>query len=258
MRKFLFLIALAAAFSVTAEELKFFESEPIEYWKKLEIKRVEEVSPTTSEIKPKLKVKRDQWDRYLKPKSIEDLKEVFREGEHTPPLPLLMGIQNPTYQNAQNWLKYIRLKNSLSRPFLEKIRQIKMAEKSPENIVAINTIERSVSAAVPTSNDWDRFRFRMYFDSKCPHCKNMFNTLSELKKRGFYVEAVQVDSGEAPRIGGIPMFRATPAELKKHSKERIPFTVVADMKRNRLVGPIRGYHSINSVESFLNQVKLAN
>lgn len=243
-----------------SSELDFFQKNEnkIDYWneyRKSEPKAPKKIIETAKkQISPK---KKYSWKTYLKPKSIDDLKEVFREGDHTPPVPLLIGIQNPSYENAKNWLSYIRLKNRLSGPFLDKIKEVKLSEQNPKRKVAIQNIERRVMQNAVIARDWDRFRFRMYFDSSCPHCKRMFATLGELKKRGFYVEAIQVDSGPSPRVD-VPIFRASPNELEKYKNERVPFTLVADIKRNQLVGPVRGYHSISSVISFLKQVRSVN
>ena len=51
------------------------------------------------------------WDTYLNPQTMDDLREVFREGNHIPPTPLLEVTMNPTDKNIKNWLELVRRKN---------------------------------------------------------------------------------------------------------------------------------------------------
>ena len=105
-----------------------------------------------------------------------------------------------------------------------------------------------------TSFDPSRYRVRMYFDSKCPSCQRMFNTLLELQNRGVYVEALQIDDGVfKSNQFPVPIQRATKSEMKKHKIESVPFTLVADLKRKVLYPPIVGFQSIGSMTALLEQ-----
>ncbi len=88
------------------------------------------------------------------------------------------------------------------------------------------------------SFDPSRFRVRMYFDSKCLHCKRMFNTLLELQSRGVYVEALQIDNAVFKKSQfPIPIQKASKSEIKKHNIKTVPFTLIADLKGKFFIHP---------------------
>lgn len=102
--------------------------------------------------------------------------------------------------------------------------------------------------------DPSRFRVRMYFDSKCIHCKKMFNTLLELQNRGVYVEALQIDDGLFKKSQfPLPIQRATKAEIKKHNIKSVPFTLIADLKKKVLYPAIHGFQSVGKITTLLKK-----
>ena len=104
------------------------------------------------------------------------------------------------------------------------------------------------------SFDPSRYRVRMYFDSKCPSCKRMFNTLLELQNHGVYVEALQIDDGVFKENKfPIPIQRATKAEVKNHNIKSVPFTLIADLKKKVLYPPVIGFQNIGSMTALLEK-----
>ena len=104
------------------------------------------------------------------------------------------------------------------------------------------------------SFDPSRYRIRMYFDSKCLHCKRMFNTLLELQSRGIYVEALQIDNTTFKKSQfPLPIQKATKSEVKKHNIKSVPFTLIADLKRKVLYPPVRGFQSVSQITTLLKK-----
>ncbi len=105
--------------------------------------------------------------------------------------------RNPSDRNITNWIAYNKKKNDLNQRLQVRMREYltKNQKLTPEvqTIIAQNTVQTD------TQFDPARYRVRMYFDSKCPHCKRMFNTLSSLQSKGVYVEALQIDDAKVSK-----------------------------------------------------------
>lgn len=179
------------------------------------------------------------WDTYLDPRN----KEFFKEGDYTPPEAFMEVVRNPTDQNLKNWVSYIQKKNELMRRFQKRLEDYSVSQRGMLPAGDQSYLE-SISKPVAKNQvpiDSGRYRFRMYFDSTCPHCKHMFQTLLELKELGFFVEAKQIDS--APLVN-LPLLisRATPNELKQKEVKSVPLLFVGDL-RKKVVFRMPGYQS---------------
>ena len=123
----------------------------------------------------------------------------FKEGDYTPPKPFMELARDPSDQNIKNWFSVIEKKNELMRrlqssfekPILKRTdgKMIKPKEKV--------LLEQQVRSIEPRDEDIKRFRFRLYFDSQCPHCEKMMTSMGEIKRRGYYVEIRQIDDKKA-------------------------------------------------------------
>ncbi|MGK5087099.1 hypothetical protein WDW86_06040 [Bdellovibrionota bacterium FG-2] len=200
------------------------------------------------------------WNQYLDPKN----KEFFKEGDYTPPEAFMEIVRNPTDENLKLWFAYNDKKNQLSdrlqarmKEYIEKYPGAKL----PGNLggppsgqlggqlenTGRSYLQAKANALPKAEPDAKRFRFRMYFDSHCPHCKKMFGTLTELQERGFMVEARQVDNDPRGLEGlSIPAVRATPDELREKSIQNVPLLLVGDLT-NKTVYRIPGYQSVSSI-----------
>lgn len=219
--------------------------EPINFWKEqsapasISTPKPEQTEPKKSEF---------EWKTYLDPKH----DEFFREGDYTPPKPFMEVARNPSNENLKNWFEYMRMKNELATRL-----QTRMQEYAGQTNPALPapTVAKRPAASASVKVDPKRFRFRMYFDSHCPHCKRMFETLERLQGDGFDVEALQVDSGPLlKRNGTVQIERAAPGDVKKHNIESIPHIIVADLKREALLPAIKGYQSYEDVIQLLREV----
>ena len=179
------------------------------------------------------------WGQYLDPKN----KEFFKEGDYTPPAAFMEVVRNPNDENIKNWFTYINKKNELFKQF--QVRLGEYTQKNPKNLAAADqAFLNKVSQTAPAQEgpvDPKRYRLRMYFDSHCPHCKKMFQTLLELKERGFFVEAKQVDPGP---LENYPIYisRASPNELKAKDIQSVPLLFVGDLKK-KVVYRMPGYQA---------------
>lgn len=213
--------------------LSYFSNE-IDYWK---AKKAKEAA--TKEIKKK---KGFQWEKYLDPKH----DEFFKEGDYTPPKPFMELARDPSDQNIKNWFSVIEKKNELMRrlqahvkAYLEKNgKKIKPKEKA--------LLEQQVRSIEPSDADIKRFRFRLYFDSQCPHCEKMMTSMGEIKKRGYFVEIRQIDNKKAGFPIPFPLQKATKKELKAKKIEAWPVLFVADTSKKKLYR-INGYHPSHSI-----------
>ena len=91
--------------------------------------------------------------------------------------------------------------------------------------------------------DYNRFRFRLYFESSCPHCKRMFQTMKDLQTRGYFVELRQIDKGpKGPMRLPFPVTYASRKEVKEKNINSWPTLFIGDLKK-KIVYRLKGYHS---------------
>ena len=159
--------------------------------------------------------------------------------------------RNPTDNNIKNWIAYNNLKSSLNKRLQKRMKEY-LNKTSEYNPLVRKILNKKKPNAI--SIDPSRFRVRMYFDSKCIHCKRMFNTLLELQNRGVYVEAFQIDDGLFKK-SQFPLLiqRATKAEIKKHNIKTVPFTLIADLKKKVLYPAIRGFQNVDRITTLLKK-----
>ena len=151
--------------------------------------------------------------------------------------------RNPSDKNINNWIAFNKKKNALNQRLQLRMREYltQTNQLTPKVAEVIKT--RSIRQNV--SFDPSRYRVRMYFDSKCPHCKRMFQTLATLQEKGIYVEALQIDDLNVKKSTfPIPTRKASKSEIKKHNISAVPFTLIADLKKKVLYPPIRGFQSV--------------
>jgi len=238
----------------STDAIDFFD-EKIDYWNiqnygiegigsnkkkniKLEPKQSNSENVTNAEFK---------WRPYLQPKTNKEWKEFFREGNHIPPEPFMELVRDPSNRNIKHWNQYIEKKNTLMARVQLKIAEYNKAQGQKMGQRSNNILKASVKKLVEPSRYSNRLVFRMYYDSKCPHCKKMFGTLRELQKMGFYVEARQIDDDPEGLKGlGVLRTRADERELKKYGVKSTPFLLVGDRKEGK-VYPMVGYQSVRAV-----------
>lgn len=248
-----FLIVLAignATFSAASSDFQYFGAE-IDYWHE----KKTQPNPVTSVTKAPEPVKNPPiashsegsfpWQTYMDPKN----KEFFKEGDYTPPEPFMEIVRNPSDANLKLWFDYINKKNELVIRVQERMRDYLVKNSVQLEAPAKETMNARLAALPVTVPDAKRYRFRMYFDSHCPHCKKMFGTLSELQAKGFYVEAKQVDSGPLGMEGAnIPSSRAAPGELKEKNIKSVPVLLIGDLQKKE-VFRLTGYQTASAVFS---------
>ena len=183
------------------------------------------------------------WHQYLDPKN----KEFFKEGDYTPPEPFMEIVRDPSDANLKMWFEYISKKNELSgklqsrmQEYLSKNSAGVPAEQQEKLISRVNALPK----AAPASH---RYRFRLYFDSQCPHCKRMLGTMAELQGRGYLVEAKQVDHNTDALAGiSIPVEQASQSEIQTKDIQSVPVLLVGDLKR-KVVYRMNGYQTTAQV-----------
>lgn len=221
-------------------------NEGINYWGK---SKGSTNHATVKEDKPKKEKKESQnfiWDQYINPKTKDDLKEVFREGDYTPPTPLLEVAKNPTDQNIKNWFKTIETKNRIMAKVNKRLSEY-LKKKTDLTDVDRNFIEGRKQIVAPKDIDFKRFRFRMYFESSCPHCKRMMPELLKLQDMGFFVELRQVDNNKKYRQS-LPFVvtQASPKELKEKKIDAWPVLFIGDTQK-KLIYRLNGFQSANNI-----------
>ncbi len=160
--------------------------------------------------------------------------------------------RNPSDKNISNWIAYNKKKSELNKRLQTRMREYlaRNQKLTPEvnQILAQNRPKKDVTF------DPSRFRVRMYFDSKCPHCKRMFNTLLDLQKRGVYVEALQIDDTKLSKLQyPIPIRPASKKEVKKQNISSVPYTLIADLKKKVLYPPVKGFQSVENMVNLIRE-----
>ena len=154
--------------------------------------------------------------------------------------------KNPTDQNISLWFKYIEIKNKLASRLQQKVSDYLLKSRK----MAPLTTQRGMNLQNKAKSNPSRFRVRMYFDSTCPHCEKMMDTLLSLQKEGYFVEALQIDNKPLDMFP-IVAKRANPQDIRKHNIKEVPFTIVADLKNKVLSGPITGFQSVNGMRRII-------
>ena len=238
------LLVLLLASQVQAEDFNYFEKR-IDYFSagqnKTAVRSKKTENPDTTLF---------DWQKYMNPSNTE----FFKEGEHTPPEPFMEVARNPTDQNLRMWFSYIDKKNQIANRF-----QLRMAEYMKENAMNTNVptfLDVKPQVQQVTSHvDVSRFKFRFFFDSSCPHCKKMFQTMKDLNSQGFRIEGRQTDdipiSAESV---GFDIEKAQKQELLKHQIQGVPFLLIAD-RQSKAVMKVAGFQSTQEVLQKLNKFK---
>ena len=234
----MFLIICLLVISQYSFAISYFDSD-IHYWKK-ETKQYskKKVEGKKSPIAPKKE--QFSWNEYLNPQK----DKFFEEGNYSPPKPYLELIRNPTDENIKNWFKIIDTKNKLLSRLQNRVQEYSSKNKKFAH-GAKNKIEKLES--FKSRPNIERFHFRLYIDSKCPHCERMLETMKLLQKDGYYVEVKQIDN-DYKATQGIPL-NITPAnkeDLHKKDIQSVPVLFVGDLNKKQVfrVQGYRDYHEI--------------
>ena len=254
----IFLFFFSSYFLVPHRALSFeYFDKSIDYWDLKETRKKsqslhEPFKPKSSIQNPKASQEKRKfnWETYLNPKTTDDLKEVFREGDYTPPTPLLEVANNPTDENIKNWFKLIKKKNQfmakLSNKMSDYLKRTSHLKPTERKFIE-KQVSRQKDKIEPQSIDFKRFQFRMYFESSCPHCRQMMDELVKLQDMGFYIELRQIDDDKS-YARGLPFIvhKASQAELKEKKIEAWPVLFVADQKK-KVVYRINGFQKAEDI-----------
>jgi hypothetical protein len=226
-----------------AGQFQYFDG-PVNYWGK-DAKDEVDFNPKqdVTKSKPETSKKEDaantiakekeefQWNKFLDPNN----KEFFREGDYTPPEPFMELVRNPTDQNIRMWFAYMDRKNELASRLSKRMEEYALANGAAIPREAKEKIVHTAKQIPTPADDFERFRFRMYFDSQCPHCKRMFETLNDLQDRGYFVEARQVDNGPLDQIKAhVPVVSAKAGELRQYNVTAVPLLLIGDLKNKKV------------------------
>lgn len=237
MKNMFILIFFISIIEVGAE-INFFDKD-INYW----IQKKEKNK--ASKIQSKTKVKKDKngfnWAKY---KNVED-DEFFKEGNHIPPAPFMEVARRPTKENIKNWLEYISMKNKMQARFLKELRKYQKKKiLPPESIRFLNAQSAKMTFVSDSLSD---VNITTYFLTTCPACKKMFNTLSDLKRLGIYVEAVQIDyKKRLKHTVNVPVYLAKKEEAKGliDAGIGVPYSILRIGKK---AITLTGYQSSNGI-----------
>jgi glutaredoxin len=262
------LLTIGLSAGASADEMPFFD-EGIDYWRDKAKGASPDETPaaplaTTTAPEPNLNAESSKgaeaaklgqlqkeeaaaafdWKPFLDAKN----KEFFREGDYTPPEPFMEIVRNPSDTNLRMWFAYIERKNALAARLAAR-----MEEYARKNGTAMSSEARArvqtVASELPRTQarDYRELRFRMYFDSTCPHCKRMFQTLNQLQARGYFVEARQTDRDATHHLGSeVPIVAASRDELKKFGVSAVPLVLAGDLKDGK-VYRLSGYQSVDDL-----------
>ena len=248
-------VCLVIAFSIFIPLLHlmafdYFDSD-IDYWN--EQWRGQEQKQEQGQLNQKEKALEFDWNKHLNPKN----EEFFKEGSYTPPAAFMELVRNPNDENIKNWFALVAKKNQLSQQLMERI-QVYLAKNQKVARPNRDIMQNIASNLSQNPKDYKNFRFRLYFESTCPHCKRMMQTMSELRERGYYVELRQIDTNnkEAQPLP-FPVTHATKRELREKNITSWPVLFVGDLER-KMVYRLDGYRSTSDVLLAINNPARGN
>ncbi len=233
------LFSLAA---VSGASFDYFSGE-IDYWNAEKKKEVPKQDAVPQKAATEAKPKEFNWEKHLDPKN----PEFFKEGDYTPPEPFMEIVRNPSDENLKLWFKYLDRKSELSSRLQNRMSEY-LAKEGKTLEPKVQASLRTQAASLPrVTPDAKRYRFRMYFDSTCPHCRQMFGTLKTLQDQGFFVEAKQLDSN-VEALSDLPIVTspASKEEVAKYKIESVPFLLIGDLKQE-VVYQMTGFQSPESI-----------
>lgn len=233
------LLVLGILLSKQVLAITYFGDDNIKYWDQYTPAPKEEKKV---EAKEKKKLSEFDWKKQLDPKN----DEFFQEGDHKPPKALMELARNPTDENIKNWFKLVKKKNDLMARLQSRLSDYLVKNQNGLSSESAAILQQKRVKLDTRNIDYKRFRFRMYFESSCPHCKKMMKTLEDLQDMGFYVEIRQIDRKRLSQSLPFPVTPATKEELKERNINAWPVLFVADTTK-KLIYRINGYHTTNSV-----------
>ena len=241
--KLLNLIAVICSFSLpfSTKAFEYFDSPSLDYWK----------------IRPKAKKEKEgkeekppfNWKNQLNPQK----DAFFQEGSHRPPAAVVELMRHPTDENIKNWFSLIEKKNKITQRLHQKIAQYMKKHRNDFEKKEVDLARSNLNSLPKIDNNRQRFRFRLYFESTCSHCKSMMKTMKQLQDRGYYVELRQVDDDKkATQALPFPVLQATPRELSEKKINSWPVLLVGDLER-KVVYRLNGYLTTQEVLHSLNR-----
>ncbi|MFK7824486.1 MAG: TlpA family protein disulfide reductase [Oligoflexales bacterium] len=215
----------------------------IDYWNEKT-----SAKPSPTKIEPKIpQEKQFDWEKYTNPKH----DEFFEEGDHKPPKPFMELARNPTDQNIKRWFALIEKKNTLMVKLHDHMKTYLAKNSKTLKPKEREILTEKLSKIKPIDLDLKRFRFRLYFDSTCPHCERMMVTARDLQKMGYFVEVRQIDSKKPNFPVPFAVVKASAQEISRKKINSWPVLFVADTSK-KLVYRINGYQKAKSILNTLS------
>ncbi len=212
----------------------------IDYWSE-EVKEVNESAEPVETPSNEF-----SWEDAMNPNN----DEFYRRGDHMPPAPLVEVMKNPTDYNIKKYYELEAKREQKLSEFIKKSEKYRLASIEKElRKVSKPTIKKDSFYNVRANRS--KYRLRMYFDSRCPHCKRMYQELLVLSREGYSVELVQIDMAPNP-FKEIITRKIRPGEREKVRLNNggVPLTLVLNNKTKK-VGFIRGYKSLGELRTIL-------
>lgn len=213
----------------------------IDYWNKEDLKTHTQPAVSKSEESSPAKPAFD-WEKYQNPQN----KEFFKEGDYTPPEAFMELAREPTDENIKNWFATVEAKNRIITTLHDRIAAYVKKNGNKLQPESREALIRQVKRFEIPKTDIKRFRFRLYFESTCPHCQKMIATMIDLQNQGYYVEVHQIDKERPQFPVPFPLIPASPLELKEKKINSWPVLFVADTEK-KLIYRINGYLSFEDV-----------
>jgi len=241
-KSLIYMVLLCPTVSI-AKEFKYF-NDSIDYWS-----IPKESGNNKSKIEAVQKEKTFDWKKYQSPSN----PEFFKEGNYIPPEPFMEIVRDPSDDNIKNWFQYIELKNKLATRLQKRLKDYTLRNTLKLDALEKESILRASKSLKTVPTHTKRYRFRLFVDSKCPHCKKMLKTAKSLQTDGYYIEIKQIDSDYAA-LSGLPILvePASSAEIKRHKINSVPMLLVGDLKE-KTIFKINGYRSRIEVLNLLKR-----
>ena len=148
--------------------------------------------------------------------------------------------RHPSDKNIENWFAYIELKNKLMSNLQDKLHEYMTRKGAKATPAEKGLLTRHIANLSEETTDARRYRFRLYFESSCPHCQRMLTTMEKLRSAGYFVEIHQIDQRKPDYPVPFPLIPASKQDLVDRKINSWPTLFVADTTQ-KMTYRINGY-----------------
>ena len=202
------LFSIIFQFSASAESFHYFDGRDIDYWhegKMVKDDFLEELGFTNNNQATKEKQKsfsgstairgkdneKFNWKNYKDPKNPEFWDDG---GDWIPPRPFREAVANPTPENIDAYMNWIKTKTAMLDRFNVALKTYVHGHTiEPQVQIEKTSLNQNLSQR-NISIDWRQFQVAYFYQTSCPHCQKSIPVVRRLQNLGAKMTYIQLDS----------------------------------------------------------------